>query len=179
MEQKQCSKCGEWKLLSEFYHHRAQCKACYIASRKVYYQSHQEERQDYQRAKDTADYKEQWVAENQQHVTEYNRIYRNTRYATDLNFRLTQLIRARIRLAIKKGRPDSSIQALGCSIEQLKIHLESQFLPGMSWNNHGEWHIDHIKGLASFDLTDPVQFSEACHYSNLQPLWAKDNLSKG
>jgi len=48
----------------------------------------------------------------------------------------------------------------------------------MSWDNHGEWHIDHKQPLASFDLTDPDQFRAAAHYSNMQPLWASENLSK-
>jgi len=48
----------------------------------------------------------------------------------------------------------------------------------MLWSNYGEWHIDHIKPLASFDLSDRKQLLEACHYTNLQPLWAQDNLSK-
>lgn len=58
-------------------------------------------------------------------------------------------------------------------------HLESLFKPGMSWENHGEWHIDHILPLASFDLTDEQQAAKACHYTNLQPLWASENMSKG
>jgi hypothetical protein len=68
---------------------------------------------------------------------------------------------------------------LGCSIAELRLHLESQFQPGMSWNNHGEWHIDHIRPLAKFNLACPLQLERACHFSNLQPLWAKDNIVKG
>lgn len=59
------------------------------------------------------------------------------------------------------------------------VHLERQFTPGMSWTNYGDWHIDHIKPLASFDLTDRVQLLVACHFTNLQPLWAEENLKKG
>jgi hypothetical protein len=68
---------------------------------------------------------------------------------------------------------------IGCSVPQLRKHLEAQFTEGMTWDNHGEWHIDHIKPCASFDLTDAEQQLECFNYTNLQPLWASDNLSKG
>lgn len=63
---------------------------------------------------------------------------------------------------------------------ELKQHLEKLFQPGMTWENWSRdgWHIDHIVPLSSFDLTDREQFLKACHFSNLQPLWAKENLSK-
>ena len=66
-------------------------------------------------------------------------------------------------------------------MSQLISHIESQFKPGMTWDNWSRtgWHLDHIKPLVTFDLTDPEQFRVACHYLNLQPLWAKENLSKG
>jgi AraC-like DNA-binding protein len=85
-------------------------------------------------------------------------------------------------LAIKDNwKSGSTIRDLGCSIVELKRHLEDQFDDNMSWDNYGldGWHIDHIVPLASFNLTDEDQFKKACHYTNLQPLWAKDNLSKG
>lgn len=72
----------------------------------------------------------------------------------------------------------STEKLLGCSFEQLKSHLESQFLPGMTWENYGEWEIDHRTPLAAFDLTDPEQQSKACHFMNLQPLWGEDNARK-
>ena len=77
------------------------------------------------------------------------------------------------------SRPKADL--LGASIETVRRHIESQFLPGMGWHNHGihGWHIDHKRPLASFDLTDPNQLREAAHYTNLSPLWAYDNWSKG
>jgi hypothetical protein len=70
-------------------------------------------------------------------------------------------------------------QLLGCTVNELAEYLESKFLPGMSWENRKLWHIDHIRPLASFDLTDPAQQRLAFHYANLQPLWARDNIRKG
>ena len=74
-----------------------------------------------------------------------------------------------------------TLELIGCSIESLKQHLASQFQAGMSWENYSYrgWHIDHKRPCASFDLTDPAQQKACFHYTNLQPLWAKDNLSKG
>ena len=73
------------------------------------------------------------------------------------------------------------VTIIGCTLEQLKKHLENQFTAGMTWKNYGRngWHIDHIKPCTSFDLTDPKQQRKCFHYSNLQPLWAAENISKG
>ncbi len=114
----------------------------------------------------------------QEHKQERNEYVKN-KYKTDINYKLSELLRNRVRKAIKSyKRPGSAVKDLGCTVQELKDHLELQFKPGMTWDNHGQWHIDHIKPLSIFDLSDPEQFMEACHYSNLQPLWAKDNLSK-
>ena len=99
--------------------------------------------------------------------------------------RLRRLCRDRVRDAINlyklNVQLDSKFDLIGCTVSQLACHLESQFKPGMSWENHGKygWHMDHIRPLASFDLNDPEQLIEACHYVNIQPLWARDNLRKG
>jgi hypothetical protein len=77
------------------------------------------------------------------------------------------------------AKAGSAVSDLGCSIPELKAYLEKMFQPGMTWENWGAWHIDHIIPLASFDLTDREQFLKACHYTNLQPLWAPDNQRKG
>ena len=69
---------------------------------------------------------------------------------------------------------------VGCSKDSLMRHLEQQFKPGMTWDNHGAvWHIDHIRPCASFDLTDPQQQQECFNWSNLQPLLVLENLKKG
>jgi len=68
---------------------------------------------------------------------------------------------------------------LGCNVVELKEHLSRQFRPGMSWDNYGEWHVDHIRPCISFDLSDPKQQLQCFHFSNLQPLWAKENMAKG
>jgi len=71
------------------------------------------------------------------------------------------------------------LDLLGCTPGELREHIERQFKPGMSWENRGQWHVDHRRPLAWFDMRDPEQRRQACHYTNLQPLWALDNLSKG
>lgn len=112
---------------------------------------------------------------------EKRNIYRQNRYSTDINWKIGQLFRNRIVQIIKhKKRSGSVIRDMGCSVDELKSYLESKFQPGMSWDNWtiDGWHVDHIIPLAKFDLTDRRQFLTAVNYKNLQPLWAKDNLSK-
>lgn len=119
----------------------------------------------------------------------YNRLNRKKinqrhrhRMKNDVLYKLRTALRLRSTAAIKGNyKSGSAVRDLGCSIGDFKLYLESKFQPGMTWENHTQygWHIDHIKPLSSFDLTDRKQFLEACHYTNLQPLWAKDNLSKG
>jgi hypothetical protein len=90
----------------------------------------------------------------------------------------------RLRVALdRQGASKSSrtFDLVGCSLDFVMSHLEAQFLPGMGWDNWAVdgWHVDHIRPCASFDLTDPHQQRMCFHYSNLQPLWAEDNLRKG
>lgn len=111
----------------------------------------------------------------------YANQYRIQRESKDPEFKLLRYLRGRLREALKKQNADKQIKTialLGCSVKDFKLHLESLFVEGMSWNNHGEWHVDHKRPCASFDLTDIKQQQECFHYTNLQPLWAVDNLSK-
>ena len=86
-------------------------------------------------------------------------------------------------IGVLKGivKSNHTLEMIGCSAIELKDYIESKFQDGMSWENYGRegWHVDHIRPCASFDLSDPKQQEECFHYKNLQPLWAKDNLSKG
>lgn len=95
-------------------------------------------------------------------------------------FKLIHNLRSRLRKALSgKSRDKGFLVLLGCSALELKIHLESKFTTGMTWDNYGEWHINHIKPLSKFNLSNKEELQEACKYANLQPLWAKDNLAKG
>lgn len=112
------------------------------------------------------------------------RDYNRKRKTSDPNYRLATLLRGRVYRAIRRGsgtKMKGSVELLGCSIAELMTYLEARFLPGMTWQNHTiqGWHIDHIRPCASFDLTDIEQQKACFHYTNLQPLWAKDNIAKG
>ena len=123
-----------------------------------------------------------YYKDNKDKINTLKKSYCKNKRKTDIQFRLSCNLRSRLKSAIKGNyKAGSAVKDLGCTVEQLKQYLESKFKPGMTWDNWtvDGWHIDHIKPLASFDLTDRNQLLEACHYTNLQPLWAKDNLSKG
>lgn len=99
------------------------------------------------------------------------------------NLRLANRLRDRIYKAITLQQGHKSIhtrELLGADIRFVREYLSSKFKPGMSWENHSTlgWHIDHIKPCASFDLKDPEQQKKCFHYTNLQPLWWQENLSK-
>lgn len=102
---------------------------------------------------------------------------------TDLFYVLKKNIRGRIQAAVKRNsviKDKKTLDLLGCSISDLKTHLEKMFKPNMNWKNYGKggWHIDHIIPLSSAK-NDINVFYKLCHYSNLQPLWESENCSKG
>jgi len=97
------------------------------------------------------------------------------------DYRLINNLRKRIRSFLKsKGMQKNSrmIELLGCSKYFLRTYLEKKFKKGMSWENYGKWHIDHIHPLSKFDFENSDSLKRACHYSNLQPLWALENIKK-
>lgn len=103
--------------------------------------------------------------------------YLRRRRREDPKFNIQSRLRGRLNRALKgEVKPASVMDLVGCSIEKLYAWIEMHFAEGMTWENRDRWHIDHIRPVSSFD--DPAD--PACwHWSNLQPLWAKDNLSKG
>ena len=146
---------------------------CIERSSRTYYNLTQEQRR--QRSQNTRD-------RGGVVYREYMREYARDRAERDPHFRMSNALRARVRMAIKSsgGRKSrKTMQLVGCTIEYLRQHLETQFTNGMAWDNYGDWHIDHIMPCAAFDLTDAKQQLECFNYTNLQPLWASDNMSKG
>ena len=177
-----CSQCKKRKYKKSFSFRSSSCKQCKAAYAKEYRKTHKDTR-------DRTEYRKQYYYKNQQKFSEWNKKWRenNDRSEYYKNYRnknpsakIACYCRNRIRNCNKKDyKSQSSLFLTGCtSWNELKIYLESKFLDGMNWKNMGEWHIDHIKPCSSFDLTDPKQQKECFHYTNLQPLWAIDNLSK-
>ena len=108
---------------------------------------------------------------------------RRERYDTDINFRTMCILRARLRRALGNNKSDHAMDLLGCTMEQMIVHIESQFTSGMTWDNQGkgddEWQIDHIIPFVAFDTSNRDEQFIVCWYQNLQPLWGPDNRSKG
>lgn len=110
----------------------------------------------------------------------WRREYRRRKKLENPEYRLTQILRRRLHHALQgRAKAATTFELLGCTAAELKEHLERQFVDGMSWDNCGsEVHIDHIRPCASFDLSDPEEQKKCFHYTNLQPLWAEDNMKK-
>ena len=105
------------------------------------------------------------------------------RKKTDVNFKLRLALSKRVLAAVKFAKTKKAFKTqelIGCSIKTMRKHLEKQFKEGMTWQNHGRygWHIDHIRPLEKFDLSDPKQQLIAFNYKNCQPLWWRENLEK-
>jgi len=160
---------------------------------KEYRQEHAEWKKAYDKkyAKDNFDriseYKKQHKLLNWDRYNENFRIRGATRRKEDIQYRLALNSRSRIRTALRYNKKaEHSLELVGCTLGELKAHLESQFAEGMSWDNWGKpevgkvrWNIDHIVPVTWFDLSDPEQQKKCFHYTNLQPMWWWDNLSKG
>lgn len=190
-----CGKCKIYKNASDFCINKAlkdglnyMCKECsktYYKENKVRFEATRLRTKEYQRK-----YNSLYRKNNKEALAVYRAIYGVTYMSTyvkkrmkeDIQFKLSFLLRGRLRDALKSNaKKGSAVRDLGCTIQELKQYLEAKFKPGMTWDNWSlkGWHIDHIIPISAFDLTDREQLLKACHYTNLQPLWAKDNLRKG
>lgn len=155
MEEKKCSKCSEIKLIKDFYLNygkpRSQCKLC------------------------MNEYNDKIRLENPNSKSlERKKHYQ--KYKNDPIFALSKRLRQRLFHVLRNYKSKSTLEILGCSYEEFKTHIESQFTDGMSWDRLGDIHIDHIIPVSSAETVEEVY--KLNHYINLQPLWAKDNLSK-
>jgi hypothetical protein len=116
-----------------------------------------------------------WCRKNKDKINENER----NRRKNDIEYKIKKNLRRRVNQTITRDyKSSSTLELLGCSTYDFLKYMESKFMDGMNWDNYGQWHIDHIKPCSSFDLTNPEQQKLCFHYSNLQPLWAKDNISK-
>lgn len=175
--------CGE-KDPSCFKLNRRKCNNCLILIRKNYYWNNREKllAKNKKWRNDNKDRyskkRKETNSKNRSRIRGYEKQY----YLNNPPAKLAKNLRIRIKDFFKGHyKPESAVKILGCSVDSLKLYLESKFQPGMSWDNYGifGWHIDHIVPLSKFDLNDMEQFKIACHYTNLQPMWSKDNWSKG
>lgn len=201
-----CSKCKQEKSLCDFHKDArsklgvtSQCKECgkessakYLREnpekekgRKAKYRRENPEKEKKRKAKyyqeNLDKIKKSQVKYRRENSEKLNE-YQTKRYKNDENFRIRTLLRSRIRNSLKSQSAKKSkrtSELVGCSIDELWKHLEKQFKDGMTRQNLGKWHIDHIKPCSLFDLTDSEQQKECHNYKNLQPLWAIDNIKKG
>ena len=112
-------------------------------------------------------------------LKEKERQHRANRLKTDMNYKIRLDYRNKLNNAIINNRESElTKELLGCTVEEARKHLESQFKKRMSCKNHGKWHIDHIIPCAAFNLENKEEQRKCFHYTNLQPLWAKKNLEK-
>lgn len=136
-------------------------------------------RESYRRNRSTY-LENQKIRKNSDKSREWYREYESKKRKTDVLWRISKSLRDRLYKAVTRGsKVASAITLVGCTIEELKGYIENQFKDGMSWENYGEWHIDHIRPCISFDL-DMVEQQKLCfHYSNLRPIWSEENRAKG
>lgn len=184
-----CLGCGVDKNSTEFYARCRRCKTCVCAERKGYYVKNRasvlQRRHKYvaagrhhaARNANIEKYRERERLYARSRQVQRNR-YMRERRRKDLLFRKASRLRCDVNEILRTGNANVSRQRwLGCDGQRLRQHLEQQFAPGMTWENYGQWQVDHCKplGLAA-NLDELLQLG---HYTNLQPLWAQDNIIKG
>lgn len=192
-----CSRCLKKKIRNAFYARptatdglRSHCKSCILASQrrnKKYKSRYDKTRYSLNRGRILRRAKAYYKSNRESRKLYEKRILprilaqRRERYHSDLNFKLASNLRARIWSALR-GRTKTvpTMELLGCTIPKLREHIEGSFTKGMTWEKikAGQIHIDHVRPIVSFDLTDPRQQRECFHYSNLRPLWKAANLKR-
>lgn len=163
----QCSKCLVFQNKKDFHISRtkekgiaSECKKCRLLIAKTRYLN--------------------FTQADKDRINKNRRRYEKKQKLNNPLFSLKKNVSRRLNLALKVknwSKKSKFYDYLGCNKKQFKLYLELQFQVGMDWNNYGLWHVDHIIPLSSAKTEQEMY--KLCHYTNLQPLWAKDNLSKG
>ena len=178
---KPCMRCERvFPASAEYFYHTVRarglapyCKDCAREKCRAYRSKNKDAHNQWQR---------EYYARNATRFAELRHLRRNAKYRDDPQCRLQANMSRGIRRSLwglKGGR--SWLRLVGYTTDELRAHLERQFLPGMTWDNYGEWHIDHIIPLSAFNYTKPehIDFGRAWALSNLRPLWAAENMAKG
>jgi len=186
---KKCTNCKQEKLLEEFNKmsrskdgRRCKCRECQKAFQKIYRENNKEKIKKYadKYRKENPHIYKNWVKNNRERSNEIKRKYEKRHRENNEIYRMTRILRNSVRtsfrtLNLKKNTRTSEI--LGCSMEYFIEHLKKTFSNGMTLENHGEWHLDHIIPISN--ANNYKEALELNHYSNFQALWATDNLKKG
>lgn len=192
MQRKRCYKCKKQRLVKFFYKRTSSadglysyCKSCKQNDDKIYCENNRDKVLENKKlyylnnksriSEQRKEYQQRTIEQRRK----YKRLYEKQRKQKDPLYKLIQNYKNRVCKALKGVgiKSQSTIKLLGCSIDEFCTHIENQFSKGMTWENQGKWHVDHIIPLSS--ATTIKEKEKLFHYSNCQPLWAKDNLSKG
>lgn len=193
---KHCPTCDSWKALSEYNKQSSSwdklgrmCRKCYCEYKtdkrkndEKYKQSDILYKKKYEQSGRRKEISKIRYEEKKDEILKKCIAYNKKKYNTDPYFKVVCYIRTRISKLLKQKNADKYNKFytyLGCSKQDFILYFQAKFKEGMTWENHGEWHIDHIKPCASFNLLDENEQKKCFHYTNLQPLWASENLSKG
>ena len=126
-------------------------------------------------------YNRRYYQENRKALVAAAVAYKRNRLQEDAAYRAEHNLRRRLHIVVKAQGTAKAYrfnQLVGCTAPELKAHIEKQFQEGMSWDNYGEWEVDHIRPCASFDLSNSEQQKACFNYTNLQPLWREENSKK-
>ena len=189
MQLKKCTNCRIEKSLYEFSKDitrssgiQCWCKECVKNYKKVHYNKNRLEIL-FKQKKYTKLNKNRIKKYKSKYYQKYKKLINNkqiNRRKTDICFKVTHNLRMRVVNSLKgNSKSLPTMFLLGCEIDYLMYRLQEQFTKGMSWDNYGDWEVDHIKPCASFDLAVPKQQKQCFNYLNLQPLWKKKNQEKG
>ena len=193
---KQCKKCQLQKELSQFNKRKSSkdgldiyCKLCKANYTNIWKLNNPEKLKLSKKIADNNWYSinkdiklkinKEWKLNNLDYSKEWHKEYKRNREKLDPNFKIANRLRARLWHALKGKKATCKFsEYIGCSIDELRLHIESLFEPGMTWDNYGEWELDYKEPLCDFDLTNIEELKKACNYLNLQPIWKKKHHKK-